>query len=137
MGKRWLFEIGVSEVGSGSFSSYTTTNLDANDNSYRFAGGDYKITENYIELYDEVYGDLIKWYCDGNETSFDGWCNSDSYFSLEYDLSQRQYSNINEAIEQAIDGGYLDFLFRHLRHNYLLLWASFSWVLFHCYNHYQ
>ena len=88
--------------------TYTNAELEAGDNSYRFSGGDYEIAEAYQGTYSQIYGDIIKCYCDGVEdTTFVSSCDGDYYFTLDYDTNNTQYTTVSEALEQAVSDGYL------------------------------
>ena len=83
--------------------------LEAGDNSYRFAGGDYEIAEAYQSTYNQIYGEIIKRYCNGVEdTSFMEICSGNLYYMLAYDTYIiAQYTTINDALDQAVNDGYL------------------------------
>jgi len=94
--------------------SYTNANLEAGDNSYRYAGGDYKISEkysnNYIAVNDRPNSEgIVKMYCSrGNDYSYVGsQCSSSytRYYYLDYDESKTQYSTLNGAYQAAIEDG--------------------------------
>lgn len=97
----------MTNVGSGTMESNGET-LDAGDNSYRFSGGDYQISEAYQGTYSQIYGGVIKRYCDGVEdATFIDMCSGNLYFTLAYDSNNTQYTTVNEALEQAVSDGYL------------------------------
>ncbi len=82
--------------------------LEAGDNSYRFSGGDYEIAEAYLGTYNQIYGEIIKKYCDGAEvTTFIQQCSGNITYELAYDSNNTQYATVNEALEQAVSDGYL------------------------------
>ena len=89
---------------------YHTSSLanSAEDNSYRYSGGDYKIADRYKNSYNNIYGDLIKYYCNGTEqTSFTGMCmDAEYYFVLDYE-NNIQYDNLSDVIQKAFNDGYL------------------------------
>ena len=89
--------------GTGTYGT-----LEAGDNSYRFAGGDYEIAEAYQSTYNQIYGEIIKRYCNGVEdTSFMEICSGNLYYMLAYDNNNTQYTTINDALDQAVNDGYL------------------------------
>ena len=89
--------------GTGTYGT-----LEAGDNSYRFAGGDYEIVEAYQSTYNQIYGEIIKRYCNGVEdTSFMEICSGNLYYMLAYDNNNTQYTTINDALDQAVNDGYL------------------------------
>lgn len=82
--------------------------LEAGDNSYRFSGGDYEIVEAYLGTYNQIYGEIIKRYCDGTEdTTFIQQCSGNITYELAYDSNNTQYATVSEALEQAVSDGYL------------------------------
>ncbi len=89
--------------GTGTYGT-----LEAGDNSYRFSGGDYEIAEAYLGTYSQIYGGVIKRYCDGVEdTTFIQQCSGNITYELAYDSNNTQYATVNEALEQAVSDGYL------------------------------
>ena len=102
------------EMGSGTFE--ITNCIDANDNSYRFSGNNYFLTdkaldEGYIELYnlENEANDfsLINFYCNGNLKGFLdlNFCDS-FYFTKTYDESIH-YNNLKEIEADLENEGYL------------------------------
>ena len=87
----------------------------AGDNSYRYAGGDYVLTSkatssSYVKILSTSTTNdnaLIDFYCDGTKTSM--WdCNTTSiYFILNYDSSKTQYKKYKDALNKAINDGYV------------------------------
>ena len=75
----------------------------AGDNSYRYAGGDYQLTNKATETTDN----LVKFYCDEKESSVGNGCNGEYYYALQYETSNNKYSTYNEALEKAVEDGYL------------------------------
>ncbi len=96
---------------------YHDANLEngAGDNSYRYAGGDYQLTNkatekgiNIIHYYTtEMSDDLVKFYCDEEESSVGNGCNGTFYYTLQYETPKNKYSTYNEALEKAVEDGYL------------------------------
>ncbi len=85
------------------------------DNSYRFAGGNYKLSKKaldneynaLIKNSDDVKG-LINYYCSGS-LDYTVECTSwDIYFTLSYDEKNTQYSTYKKVINKAVDDGYLE-----------------------------
>ena len=88
--------------------SYTNADQEAGDNSYRYSGGDYEIAESYQGTYSQIYGGVIKKYCDGVEdTTFIDDCSGNFYYTLAYDSNNTQYTKISDALEQAVNDSYL------------------------------
>ena len=80
----------------------------ANDNSLRYAGGNYKIADQYADTYTAINNDLIKFYCDGTEELVYTSCyNKEYYYTLSYDTNNTQYLKYKEVYKQAIADGYL------------------------------
>ena len=75
----------------------------AGDNSYRYAGGDYQLTNKATETTDN----LVKFYCDEKESTVGNGCNGEYYYALQYETSNNKYSTYNEALEKAVEDGYL------------------------------
>ena len=88
--------------------TYTNATQEAGDYSYRYTGGDYKIAESYQEIYSQIYGEIIKMYCDGTEISFGTtYCTGNMTFTLDYDANNVYYITVSDALEQAVNDGYL------------------------------
>ena len=99
--------------------SSSCAKLDAEDNSYRYSGGDYKVTQKAINAgYDYVntYSGnttvgVIGVNCDGTN-QYVGYyspnCSTSKYYYLLYDTNVTQYSTYDEAAAQAISDGYLE-----------------------------
>ena len=91
----------------------------AGDNSYRYAGGDYILTEkatiagmkSLTSSSDTETDGITNFYCDGErQYPYDFDCDTTSqtyYFTLQYDTTNTQYKTYNEALEKAITDGYL------------------------------
>ena len=86
-----------------------------NDNSYRFAGGNYKLSKKAIDNEydaliknnDDVKG-LINYYCSGS-IDYTVECTSwDIYFTLSYDETHTQYSTYKKVLNKAVYDGYLE-----------------------------
>lgn len=94
--------------------NYTNADQEAGDYSYRYTGGDYKITSNAIsEGYTNVYGynsyvGVVSAYCNENNVGPVDYCDviDELYYITNYDKSTH-YSSLNEALEQAVSDGYL------------------------------
>ncbi len=90
--------------GTGTYGA-----LEAEDNAYRFAGGDYEITDSHLDTYSHIYNEIVLANCD-NELQSIGNVDCDSgnlYFTLAYDSSRTQYSTMESALEKAIEDGYI------------------------------
>ena len=82
--------------------------LEAGDNSYRYAGGDYQIAEAYQGTYNKIYDEIILLTCDGESQSISDYCGSPYfYFTLAYDTNKTQYTTMKSALEKATEDGYL------------------------------
>ena len=92
--------------------------MDAEDYSYRYIGGDYKITSKNKDKYDSVYTSildnniakkLIKHMCNNEEQYVGSYCNPEyeEYFYLDYDV-EVHYSSIYEATKRALTDEYIE-----------------------------
>ena len=82
--------------------------LEAGDNSYRYSGSDYQISDEYKNDYEDKYEDIVQLTCAGVVQSGNNSCNSsDNYYTLSYDSENIQYRYKIEALEQAVNDGYL------------------------------
>ena len=100
------------------YHNSTLTN-GAGDNSYRYAGGDYVLTEkattagmkSLTSSSDTDTDGITNFYCDGErQYLYDLGCDTNSstyYFTLQYDTTNTQYQTYNEALEKAVSDGYL------------------------------
>ena len=89
----------------------------ASDNSYRYAGGDYQVTDkaisaglNNITTNDATSTNgIINLYCNGTKQNIEYKCSSSSdiYYTLQYDTSNTHFSTYNNALEKATADGYL------------------------------
>ena len=96
--------------------TYTNAELEAGDNSYRYTGGDYLLTEKAISngytdlVVDSIEktGSLVNFYCDGVKEDFDqrDYCRTNPYYTTAYDETNH-YIIMGEAFKQAIIDGYL------------------------------
>ena len=91
--------------------------LDAEDNSYRYTGGDYDVTQqaisagyNYVNTYQgNTSGGVIGVNCNGTN-QYVGYGSMDCftrYYYLLYDTNVTQYATYDAAASQAITDGYL------------------------------
>lgn len=98
---------------------YHTSSLEngAGDNSYRFAGSTYALSEKatsegYITIssYASVQKRVVEHYCDGTSTYWNYSCLSaeTNYFTLNYDENNTQYVSYDDALKQAFKDGYID-----------------------------
>ena len=76
----------------------------ANDYSYRYAGGDFSLTELGRENYQNIY-ELIVQTCDGTVQNNNYWCASPASYKLTYNSST--YSVIKKALDKAIEDRYI------------------------------
>lgn len=110
--------------------TYTNAELEAGDNSYRFAGGDYEITDSHLDTYSHIYNEIVLANCD-NELQSIGNVDCDSgnlYFTLAYDSSRTQYSTMESALENAIEEGYITK--NNVKNNILIY--LFEQIISHC-----
>ncbi len=93
---------------------YHNNNYGIKDNSYRYAGSDYLLTEkaknaNYTKIISNntnLDNGVINLYCGGvKNNNFS--CGEDYYFVLQYDTNNKQYLTLNEALKQAVADDYL------------------------------
>lgn len=100
----------VSELSAG-------TVLDANDGSYRYAGGEYVLTPKAKDLTakDLYIGTYFGWntgfagvvgeYCSDGSLISQTSCDTADYYALEYDANTH-YTTLDEAITRAVNDGY-------------------------------
>mgnify|MGYP004619403081 CR=1 FL=1 len=98
---------------NGTIKSDDNTVLDATDNSYRYSGGDYVLTEKgkatgaitLARYHNNATTALIDFYCNKNKQYLGSSCNSSytSYFLIKGNSTQ--YSTYNEALDAAIESG--------------------------------
>ena len=95
---------------------YVNSDQEAGDNSYRFSGGDYQVTETatqagltrvYTATNTESDG-VINFYCNGNKSYVGAGCNAAQthYYTTAYNEGT-QYQTLEEALTQAVTDGYL------------------------------
>lgn len=90
--------------------------LEAGDNSYRYSGGDYQVTEkakqaglNRLITSDASESDgVVNFYCNNQKQYVGSQCRTSSnyYYTLAYNESM-QFSSYQEALNQAVTDGYL------------------------------
>lgn len=93
--------------------NYINSNLEARDNSYRYSGGDYEVTNTAITAgYKRVYSaanvennGVINFYCDGNKSYVGANC-STNYYTTAYNETTH-YDTLEDALTQAVNDGYL------------------------------
>lgn len=96
--------------------TYTNADQEAGDNSYRYAGGDYQVTNTAINGgYTEVVtssniatNGVVNFYCNGSKSYVGYYCSSSytKYYTTAYNETT-QYSTYEEALEVAVSDGYL------------------------------
>ena len=96
------------------YHNSTLTN-GAGDNSYRYAGGDYVLTEAgkatgatmMIGYNNSVTTALIDFYCDGTKqyVGYASSCSTSHYYLIKGDTTQ--YQTYNEALNASVEKGYL------------------------------
>ena len=96
------------------YHNSTLTN-GAGDNSYRYAGGDYVLTEAgkatgatmMIGYNNSVTTALIDFYCNGTKqyVGYAGSCSTSHYYLIKGDTTQ--YQTYNEALNASVEKGYL------------------------------
>lgn len=89
----------------------------AEDNSYRYSGGDFIITQKAIDAGFTELGDLditsehneglIKFYCDGQKSRLGTLCKSEYYYLLGNDTDNKYITNYRDVTNKAIELGYL------------------------------
>ncbi len=99
--------------GAGSYTNY---DQEARDNSYRFSGGDYQVTETATEagltrLYTATNTEtdgIINFYCNGAKQYVGAGCpvEQEHYYTTAYSEAT-QYQTLKEALAQAVTDGYL------------------------------
>ncbi len=88
----------------------------ARDNSYRYSGGDYKVTNiaiaygltNVVTLSAEETTGVINFYCNGSKSYVGAYCNSSytKYYTTAYNETVH-YLTYKEALNKAVSDGYL------------------------------
>lgn len=79
----------------------------ANDNSYRYSGGDYSLTDKAINAgIAKIDDNLIVFYCNSSKYGMHNGCNHSFYYMLSYNSTDK-YDNYIAAAEQAVNDGYL------------------------------
>ncbi len=96
--------------------SYTNSDQEAGDNSYRFSGGDYKVTSTAVEAgLTRVYtaantetDGVINFYCNGAKQYVAISCiaTQEHYYTTAYN-EETHYNTLEEALAQAVTDGYL------------------------------
>ena len=96
--------------------AYTNADQEAGDNSYRYAGGDYQVTNTAINGgYTEVgtssntaTNGVVNFYYDGSKSHVGAFCDASytRYYTTAYNETV-QYSTYEEALETAVSDGYL------------------------------
>ena len=104
----------LNETGAGSNKCAI---LDVEDNSYRYTGGDYDVTQtaisagyNYVNTYNgNTTGGVIGVNCSGTNryVGYDNSTCSTKYYYLLYDTNVTQYATYEAAASQAITDGYI------------------------------
>ena len=99
--------------GSGS---YTNASEEAGDNSYRYSGGDYKVTgtattAGYTRVYTAANTEsdgVINFYCNGAKQFVGAGCTATQthYYTTAYNETTH-YNTLEEALTQAVTDGYL------------------------------
>ncbi len=88
----------------------------AGDNSYRYSGGDYNLTDKAVEAgYSRIavagksdITRVIDLYVNGSKTYIGDYIVSPKYYyALAYDTAKKQYSTYSEALNKAVEDGYL------------------------------
>ena len=102
---------------NGTIKGDDGTVLDANDNSYRYSGGDFQLTEKATisglttldSSSNTTTNGVINFYCNGTRQYVGYSCNSSytSYYTLQYDVTFTQYSTYKAAIKKALYDGYI------------------------------
>ena len=99
---------------NGTITSDDGTVIDANDSSYRYAGGDYVLTEagkatgaTMMVGYKTVTTALIDFYCDGTNQYVGYGCSTSQthYYLIKGDTTQ--YQTYKETLNKAVEKGYL------------------------------
>ena len=96
--------------------SYTNADQEAGDNSYRYSGGDYKVTSTatsagYTRVYTAVNTEsdgVINFYCNGEKqyVGYNCTATQSHYYTTAYNEGT-QYQTLEEALAQAVTDRYL------------------------------
>ena len=88
----------------------------AGDNSYRYAGGDFKLTDkatsaglNTLGTDNDASTDgVINFYCGTTKSFLGNSCTEAThYYTLQYDTTNTQYQTYEEVLNKAVSDGYL------------------------------
>ena len=89
----------------------------AKDNNCRYSGEDYSLTSKATSAKYSYIGDssasanngVIKFYCGGSKSYLGQTCanTKEHYYTLAYDTENAQYSSYNDALNKAVEDGYL------------------------------
>ena len=111
------FQLNYLYFHNGTIKGDDGTVLDANDNSYRYSGGDFQLTEKATisglttldSSSNTTTNGVINFYCNGTRQYVGYYCDSSytSYYTLQYDVTFTQYSTYKAAIKKAIYDGYI------------------------------
>ena len=95
--------------------TYTNSDQEAGDNSYRYSGGDYQLTNiatnagyTTVATTYTVTNGVVNFYCNGTKGSVGNPCSSSStsYYTTAYNEATH-YTTYEEALEAAVSDGYL------------------------------
>ena len=102
---------------NGTIKGDDGTVLDANDNSYRYSGGDFQLTEKVTisglttldSSSNTTTNGVINFYCNGTRQYVGYSCDSSytSYYTLQYDVTFTQYPSYVAAMRKAMYDGYV------------------------------
>ncbi len=95
--------------GKADYDGMPNANFEAEDLSYRYSGSDYQIASGYKTTYNNVFGDLIKRNCNGQDVDYNNYdidaCSENiSKYKLAY-KNDTLYDTFGEALNQALKDG--------------------------------
>ncbi len=80
----------------------------ANDLSYRYTGGDYKITQKAKNDTYNTINDVIKLNCKGSDiANSNEYCATNSIYRLSYNQEEQTFTTLKSVLTQAINDGYI------------------------------
>ncbi len=90
------------------FHNGTIEEGDAGDLSYRFAGGDYQLTQKAKDAKYNTIHDIIKLNCDGSEApNSNDYCPTNPIYTLNYNQDGTNYNTLKAVLYKAIADGYI------------------------------
>ncbi len=90
------------------FHNGTMDGQDANDQSYRFTGGDYQLTQKAKDAKYSTINDIIKLTCNGTLAILSNdYCETNPIYTLSYNPSIENLTTLKQTLNQTINDGYI------------------------------